>query len=65
MDNMSNGFVDKELTCKDCKQPFTFTAGEQAFFDQNGFTEPKRCKPCREAKKARQANSEPRQRRAR
>lgn len=54
---MSN-FADQELTCKDCQQPFTFTAGEQEYFanqrDENGqpFTPPKRCKPCRQAKKA-------------
>jgi len=61
----NHGFIDKDIVCCDCKQTFVFTAGEQAFFAQNNFTNPKRCKPCREAKKARQANNEPRQRRAR
>jgi hypothetical protein len=60
-----NGFTDKEITCKDCGTPFLFTARDQAFFEQNGFTEPKRCKPCREVKKQRQENHEPRQRRSR
>ena len=41
-------FQDKTLTCMDCGQDFVFTAGEQEFFAQKGFTnEPKRCKPCK------------------
>lgn len=45
-------FQDREITCIDCSQPFVFTAGEQDFYDKKGFKEePKRCKPCREARK--------------
>ncbi len=45
-------FQDKTLTCGDCGNEFTFTAGEQAFYNEKGFTnEPKRCKACRDAKK--------------
>jgi CxxC-x17-CxxC domain-containing protein len=41
-------FQDKTLTCVECGQEFTFTAGEQEFFAQKGFTnEPKRCKACK------------------
>src|SRR5207237_7995005 len=29
-------FVDKTLTCSDCGQPFTFTAGEQEFHSSRG-----------------------------
>ena len=49
-----NNDQDQEIICcePNCKQPFLFTAGEQAFFAEKGFTPPKRCKPCREAKKA-------------
>jgi hypothetical protein len=43
---------DKTLTCADCSQPFTFSAGEQQFFQERGMTEPKRCKECRQARKA-------------
>lgn len=51
MDN--NTYKDKTLTCKDCGKEFTFTAGEQSFYAEKGFTnEPQRCKPCRDAKKA-------------
>jgi CxxC-x17-CxxC domain-containing protein len=47
-------FQDRTLQCTDCHQDFIFTAGEQEFYDRKGFKEiPKRCKPCREARKAR------------
>ncbi len=43
---------DKTLTCRDCGKEFTFTAGEQEFFAQKGFTnEPSRCPECRAARK--------------
>ncbi len=46
-------FVDKELTCVDCGQKFTFGSGEQDFFASKGFTnEPKRCPDCRSARKS-------------
>ncbi len=45
-------YKDKTLTCKDCGQQFTFTAGEQEFHAEKGFTnEPQRCKACRGARK--------------
>ena len=45
---------DKTIKCveKNCGQEFTFTEGEQAFYESRGYTEPKRCKECREARKA-------------
>jgi CxxC-x17-CxxC domain-containing protein len=47
--------VDKTLTCRDCGQSFLFTAGEQEFFAQKGFTnEPTRCPACRASRKASQ-----------
>lgn len=46
-------YKDKEITCVDCKNTFTFTAGEQEFYASKGLTnEPKRCKECRDKKKA-------------
>ncbi|MCX7614214.1 MAG: zinc-ribbon domain containing protein [Clostridiales bacterium] len=43
---------DKTLVCKDCGQSFVFTAGEQDFYAEKGFTnEPTRCKDCRTARK--------------
>ncbi len=46
-------FEDKTIVCVDCGAEFTFTAQEQQRFAERGFTnEPKRCKTCRDAKKA-------------
>jgi hypothetical protein len=51
-------FEDKSLTCSDCGATFTFTAGEQEFYASKDFTnEPKRCQPCRQAKKRQQSGS--------
>ena len=43
---------DKEMNCKDCGQNFIFTAGEQEFFQSRGFSEPIRCKSCRDIRKS-------------
>jgi CxxC-x17-CxxC domain-containing protein len=46
-------YADKTLTCQDCGMDFVFTAGEQEFYAQKGFTnEPSRCPSCRQARKA-------------
>jgi CxxC-x17-CxxC domain-containing protein len=46
-------FTDKQIQCVDCGKEFTFTAAEQEFFAQKGYTnEPKRCLPCRQNRKA-------------
>ena len=46
-------YEDRAITCADCGQEFTFTASEQAFYAEKGFTDaPKRCKVCRQARKA-------------
>ncbi|RJR15290.1 zinc-binding protein [Candidatus Microgenomates bacterium] len=43
---------DQTLTCKDCGKQFTWTAGEQEFYQQKGFTNPpSRCPDCRQKKK--------------
>ena len=51
-------FEDKTLACKDCGVDFTFTSGEQEFYQEKGFTnEPLRCLTCRvEHKKQIRAN---------
>lgn len=56
-------YEDRTLVCKDCGQEFTFTAGEQEFYAEKGFTnEPQRCKSCRSARKGGSRNdSAPRQ----
>ena len=45
-------YNDKTLTCADCSQQFVFTASEQDFYAQRGFTEPRRCQSCRASRKA-------------
>jgi len=46
-------YQDKTIVCVDCGAEFTFTADEQQRFAERGFTnEPKRCKTCRDARKA-------------
>jgi CxxC-x17-CxxC domain-containing protein len=47
---------DRTLTCRDCGTTFVFTASEQAFYTERGFTDPQRCPACRAARKA-QRNS--------
>ena len=38
-------YEDKTLICKECGAEFVFTAGEQEFYAEKGFTnEPQRCK---------------------
>jgi CxxC-x17-CxxC domain-containing protein len=44
-------YTDKTLTCQDCGQSFSFSADDQEFFAQKGFSEPKRCPNCRRARK--------------
>lgn len=46
-----NTYQDKELTCADCRGAFLWSAKDQEFFAEKGFSEPKRCKDCRQAKK--------------
>ena len=46
-------YTDKTLTCRDCGRSFTFTAGEQEFHAEKGFTNtPSRCPDCRAQRKA-------------
>lgn len=46
-------FEDKVLTCVDCGKQFTFSAGEQLFFEFKHFAHvPKRCKACKAKSRA-------------
>ncbi|MEM1485093.1 zinc-ribbon domain containing protein [Oscillospiraceae bacterium PP1C4] len=50
---------DKTLTCKDCGAEFVFTASEQDFYAEKGFTNlPVRCKDCRSARKNNDRNND-------
>jgi CxxC-x17-CxxC domain-containing protein len=50
-------YQDKTLTCVDCGVDFTFTANDQQFYADRQFSEPRRCPPCRAAKKAARGES--------
>jgi CxxC-x17-CxxC domain-containing protein len=46
-------FQDRTLTCLDCNQPFTFSADDQQYHREKGYTnEPKRCASCRQARRS-------------
>lgn len=46
-------YSDKTLSCKQCGADFVFTASEQEFYAEKGFTnEPGRCPECRAQRKA-------------
>jgi CxxC-x17-CxxC domain-containing protein len=46
----------QQLMCSDCGQAFEFTGEDQEFFRERGYSAPKRCKPCRQAKKNEQSS---------
>jgi CxxC-x17-CxxC domain-containing protein len=48
-------FDDKTIVCADCGQEFTHSVADQERYAQRGLTnDPKRCKPCREKRRAQQ-----------
>ena len=53
-------YQDRVLTCRDCGQDFVFSAGEQAFYQEKGYNDPKRCKACRMRRKNNLANRQER-----
>lgn len=51
-DLLNMAFSDQTLKCRDCGKDFVWTASEQDFYAQKGFTNaPARCAECRQAKK--------------
>ena len=51
---MESGFIDQEIKCIDCAAGFTWTAGEQRFWQARGWIDPpKRCQNCRRVKRER------------
>jgi len=45
--------ADKSLTCRDCGKEFTFTTGEQEFYQSHGLqNEPSRCPECRASRRS-------------
>lgn len=53
-------FVDRTLRCVECSTEFVFTAREQQFYAEKGFThDPKRCPACRALRKSQRAQNNP------
>ena len=51
-------YTDRTLTCADCGAPFTFSADDQAYHAQKGFTnEPRRCPNCRAQRRSQRGES--------
>ena len=49
-------FADRDVRCAGCGVMFVFSAGEQQFFQEKGFTnEPKHCKQCKAKRQGRVA----------
>ena len=50
---------DRNVKCADCQKEFLYSEGEQTFYRSKQLSDPKRCKPCRDAKRmAREGNKE-------
>ena len=46
-------FQDRSLTCVECNQSFTFSADDQQYHREKGYTnEPKRCPSCRQNRRS-------------
>lgn len=43
---------DMEITCAECGNTFPFTEREQDYYQERNLSQPKRCKTCREARRA-------------
>ena len=55
-------FIDKTLTCRDCGIQFTFSSGEQEFYQVKGLAnEPGRCPECRQLRREGRAVARPRE----
>jgi CxxC-x17-CxxC domain-containing protein len=54
---MFANYTDRVISCSDCSQEFAFTASEQQFYADRGFTEPRRCPSCRASRKAARGDS--------
>jgi hypothetical protein len=50
--------LDKTVKCDDCGKDFVWRAQEQAFYAEQGYQPPRRCKACRQAKKEQRGGGE-------
>ena len=47
-----NNLEDKIIECCDCGQSFVWSKGEQTYFKSKSLSRPRRCKRCRDKRKA-------------
>lgn len=45
-------FQDRTIQCVECSQDFVFSADDQQFHSERGYTDPKRCSACRAARRS-------------
>lgn len=45
---------DEIIVCRNCGKEFTFTVGEQNFYEEKGLKSPVRCKECKAKRKEQQ-----------
>ena len=45
---------DEIIVCRNCGKEFTFTVGEQRFYEEKGLKSPVRCKECKAKRKEQQ-----------
>ena len=51
-------YQDKTLTCQDCGQSFIFSADDQQYHAEKGYSnEPKRCPSCRQSRRSERGDS--------
>ena len=50
---------DRTLACSDCGRNFVFTVKDQEFYEERGFSDPRRCPECRAARKASRTGDRP------
>lgn len=43
---------DVDITCAECGETFPFTEREQDYYTERNLSQPKRCKTCRDARRA-------------
>lgn len=43
---------DQDITCAECGTEFNFTEREQEYYTERNLSQPKRCKTCRDARRA-------------
>ncbi len=51
---------DQVMTCADCGGQFHWSGADQDDYAEQGYAPPKRCKPCRQAKKAQRESDDQR-----